>query len=121
MPDYIGAAHGNLAWAAWRTGNFAAVHAHSQEALKAWRRLPTNYMFEWLGRWPLLGLSLVEENVAEAFMQAHELLKESQKRMPAALEAALEAALHAAATGEYAASRVFLEQAADAARGWGYL
>jgi hypothetical protein len=121
MHEYIGAAHGNLAWVAWRIGDMAAVRVHGQKSLEAWQRLPAEYMFEWVGRWPLIGIALTEDDLIEALSQARALLEASQKRMPEIIESALEAAIRAADEGDHAASRTFLKQAADAARDSEYL
>ena len=121
MHDYIGAAHGNLAWAAWRVGDIEAARAHGQEALKAWRRLPAGYMFEWIGRWPLIGIALTEGNLPEALSQARQLLYTNQKRMPEGIESGLEAAIRSADEGDPVASRVFLDKAAEAATDKNYL
>jgi hypothetical protein len=121
MYDYIGAAHGNLAWVAWRGGEITSARRHSQEALEAWRRLPTNYMFEWLARWPLIALAIVDDNITEAVSHAVRLLDESQKRMPETLEPILEGAIRAEAKGDHVLSRNLLEQAAAAAHELYYL
>jgi DNA-binding SARP family transcriptional activator len=121
MHDYIGAAHGSLAWAAWRVGDMDNARMHGQQALEAWRRLPAGYMFEWIGRWPLIGIALTEGNLSEALSQARPLLEASQKRMPESIEPALEAAIRAAEEGDLVASHTFLEQAAKAARDRSYL
>lgn len=121
MYDYIGAAHGNLAWIAWRSGDLAAVHVHGQEALEAWGHLPVNYMFEWIGRWPLIGLALGDDNLSEALSHSQVLLDKHQNRMPETIERSLEAAIHASGAGDLALSRVLLYQATESARKLNYL
>lgn len=118
MYEYIGAAHGNLAWLAWREGNIAAARVEGHKAVEAWRRLPAGYMFEWVGRWPLIGIALEDGEVDEALAQARVLLDDSQKRMPPPIEAALEAAV---GTDDRATGRAYLEIAAASAREQGYL
>jgi tetratricopeptide (TPR) repeat protein len=118
MYEYIGAAHGNLAWLAWREGNIAAAHVQGQKAVESWRRMPAGYMFEWVGRWPLIGIALDQGDAAEALAQARILLDDSQKRMPPPIESALEAAVGA---DDEATSRTYLEIAAESAREQGYL
>jgi tetratricopeptide (TPR) repeat protein len=121
MPDYIGAAHGNLAWVAWRVGDYAAVHAHGHAALAAWRQLPAGYIFEWVGRWPLIGVALAEGDVVAVIMHARALLDERQQRPPPALEQTLEAAVHVANTSDQAAIHAHLDVVSKSAREQGYL
>ena len=121
MYEYVGAALGNFAWLEWRKGDIAAARIRGQAALEAWKRVPIAYMMEWVGRWPLIGAALAEDDLSEALAQARVLLEEQQKRMPAPIESLFESAVHAANTGDLAASRAFLEQAADLAPQFGYL
>jgi DNA-binding SARP family transcriptional activator len=121
MPDYVGAAHGNLAWAAWRQGDGALARAEGQAALQAWGRLPASYVFEWIGRWPLIGLALDRGDLDEAAGQAQALLDPRQQRPPPPIELALTAAVQAAGRGDGGAARTGLEEAAAAARLCGHL
>ena len=121
MYDYIGAAHGNLAWVAWRTGNLPAAHEHGQAALEAWGHLPAGYIFEWTARWPLIGAALADGDTAGALEHARLLLDERQQRPPRSLELALEAALHAAQPGDLAAAATLLNAARGTAQALGYL
>jgi hypothetical protein len=120
MPDYVGAAHGNLAWVAWRCHDHEAVLVHGQAALAAWRPLPAGYMFEWVARWPLLAVALARGDMLGALEQAACLLDERQQRPAAAVEPALEAAVAAGRAGDLAAGRAYLETVA-AASALGYL
>jgi DNA-binding SARP family transcriptional activator len=121
MYDYIGAAHGNLAWVELRGGHVTTARVHGQKALEAWQQLPVNYMFEWIGRWPLIALAVADDNMSEALSHSHRLLDPSQKRMPETIEPVLEAAIRAAGTGDLGFSRTLLDQAAATARERGYL
>jgi DNA-binding SARP family transcriptional activator/tetratricopeptide (TPR) repeat protein len=121
MYDYIGAARGHLAWLDWRNGDSASAHAHGYAALEAWQQLPAGYMFEWIGRLPIIAAALTRDDLAEAVTQARVLLAERQKRLPAPVDSALEAAVRAADTDDLAASHAFLRQAAESAREYGYL
>ena len=115
MNDYIGAAHGNLAWVAWRGGEITTARMHGRQALEAWGRLPANYMFEWIGRWPLIALAIADDKIHESLSHAIRLLDESQKRMPEVLEQTLVAATRAADMGDQVLSRTLLKQAAATA------
>jgi DNA-binding SARP family transcriptional activator len=121
MNEYIGAAQGNLAWVAWRSGDDAAACIHGQAALDAWQQYKGVYMFEWIGRWPLLAMVLAENDLAKAIAHARVLLDEGQKRMPSTIEAALESALESGRAGDDMASRSFLETAVELASAHHYL
>lgn len=121
MHDYIGAAHGNLAWLAWRAGDLPAVHAHGQSALDAWGQLPAGYIFAWTARWPLIGAALAEGDTAGAVEHGRMLLDARQQRPPRSIESALEAAVHAAQSGDLAAAHTLLAAARGTARELGYL
>jgi eukaryotic-like serine/threonine-protein kinase len=93
MHDYIGVAHANLAWLAWRAGNLHMARSHGQAALEAWQKLSAGYMCGWTARWPLIGAALAEGDTAGAVEHARALLDERQQRPPPSLEAALESAV----------------------------
>lgn len=121
MPDYVGAAHGNLAWVSWRTGNIADAEMYAQMALDAWQPLPAGYMFEWIGRWPLIGIYLRHDNVSGAAEQAQALLDHHQQRPPPDLESALEAAVQAASSRDHATVKRLLGSVTGMATEHGYL
>jgi DNA-binding SARP family transcriptional activator len=121
MHDYVGAAHGNLAWLAWRNQEDGAVRSHGQAALEAWNRLPAGYMFEWIGRLPLIAGALMDGDLADGVMHARTLLDERQQQMLPEIDSALVAAIHAADAGDSPATDYYLQKAVDAARQSGYL
>lgn len=89
--------------------------------MNAWQQLAAGYMFEWLGRWPLIAVLLAEKNDPEARAHARVLLDERQQRQPPLLEKALEATVQAADAGDYVAVRAHLESVARTANDFGYL
>jgi tetratricopeptide (TPR) repeat protein len=121
MPDYIGAAHANLAWLAWRAGNLPEARARGQQALTAWRGTSLVFASEWIALWPLIGVALAENQVAEAAEYARALLDLKQQRPPEVLEAALEAAVRAADMSDLEAVRAELARALEPARALEYL
>ena len=121
MPDYIGAAQAHLAWLAWRAGNLGAVQQHGAAALSIWQKLPIGYMFEWTGRWPLLGVALQTDDLKQIITHAQVLLAEKQQRSPIALEAALSSALHIGPNGTIHAMRAVFEPITALAQEQGYL
>jgi hypothetical protein len=121
MPDYMGAAHANLAWLAWRAGNLPEARAHGQQALTAWRETSLVFASEWTALWPLIGVALTENQVAQAAEYARALLDQKQQRPPEVLEVALEATVRAADIGDLEAVRVAITHALSPARALGYL
>jgi DNA-binding SARP family transcriptional activator/tetratricopeptide (TPR) repeat protein len=121
MPDYIGAAHANLAWLAWRARNLDAVQQHGAAALSAWQKLPVGYMFEWTGRWPLIGVALLTGDLNQIITHVRILLDEYQQRSPDALETALSSALRIGSDGTLEAMRAIFDSVATLAQEYGYL
>jgi DNA-binding SARP family transcriptional activator len=121
MHEYIGAAHGNLAWLAWRGQDLSMVREHGQLALDEWRPLSVVYIFQWIARWPLIGAAMASGAIEEALVHARMLLDRTQPRMPAVLQGGLEDAVRAAGAGDLTAARSFLEQLLVPARELNYL
>jgi hypothetical protein len=120
MPDYIGAAHAHLAWLAWRARNLDAVEQQGAAALSAWQKLPVGYMFEWAGRWPLIGAALLAGDLSQIITHARVLLNEHQQRAPLALEAALSAALRIGPHGTRHTMQAVFDSVAAQAQALGY-
>jgi DNA-binding SARP family transcriptional activator/DNA polymerase III delta prime subunit len=93
MLDYIGAAQAGLAWAAWRRDDLAEAARLAQAALATWREHAAPYPLYWQALWPLLGMALAQERLAEAVSYARQLLQPEQQALPARLEEPLAAAL----------------------------
>ncbi len=120
MADYVGAAHANLGWVAWREGRSAEAEQAARAALRCWQPLSLVYPFQWLAHWPLLAVALERRQGAEALGHARALLDPTQQRMPEALAEALESAPDWERSPP---ERLQLQLAPvlDAARGPGYL
>ena len=115
MPEYVGAAHGQRAWLAWRSGDVGACERAGHAALEAWR-VGQPYPLQWIARLPLLGAELRSARRREAVAHAAVLVDPGQQRLPADLDAALAGAVAAEANGDAAAVvRGKLELALDAA------
>jgi len=121
MHDYIGAAHANLAWLAWRAGDLNAVRARGQAALEAWRKLPASYICAWTACWPLIAAALAKHDAAGAVEHARSLLDERQQRPPRSIEIALQAAVQAGESGDLSTAQALLQAACAPARDLGYL
>ena len=121
MPDYIGAAQANLAWLAWRSRKLDAVRQLGAAALSAWQKLPVGYMFEWTGRWPLIGVALLAGDLNQIITHAQVLLDEYQQRSPIALETTLSSAIRIGPNGTIEAMRAVFDSVATLAQEYGYL
>jgi DNA-binding SARP family transcriptional activator len=94
MPEYVGAAHGHLAWLAWRRQDHDACRREGHLALKSWGT-GHRYPLQWCARVPLLGASLAQDRLGDALAHAAALLEPYQQRLPDALTEALECAVRA--------------------------
>jgi DNA-binding SARP family transcriptional activator len=121
MVDYIGAAHGNLAWLAWRGHDLQQTLAEGQLAQAAWQQLTYSYMFQWIGLMPLIAAALQAGELEQALADAAQLMEHTQQRLPSAIEQLFASALEAANGGNLPLARELLEQALDPARELNYL
>ena len=120
MEEYVPYATSNLAWLAWREGDFAGVWGNGRAAIEASRRLPIRMPFEWAALWPLICVAAAEGRTSEAVEFARALLAPAQQRLPDALTSLLEGTVRAEAAGRPGEARLLLDQALSAAREEGY-
>ena len=116
---YIAMARGNLAWLAWRDGDFAAADALAQAAWSTLQVIPGP--LRWVVLWPLIAMAAVREQFALAADLARQMLHPSQQRLPEALAALLQAAIRAQENDEPEAGRTQLQRAVEFAQQMGYL
>lgn len=121
MDDYVGAAHGNLAWFAWRGHDLQQTLAEGQLAQDAWQRLTNPYMFQWIGLMPLIAATLQAGELEQALVLVARLMENSQQRLPGAVEQFFACALEAANGQNLALAREFLEQSLVPAHNLNYL
>lgn len=88
MPEYVGAAHGQRAWLAWRAGDLAACDLAGRAAVEAWRTGQV-YPLQWVARLPLLAACSRTASAADVLAHASVLLDAGQQRLPDELDAAL--------------------------------
>lgn len=119
--DYIGAAYANMAWLAWQHKDFNAVHNYGQLAFKAWQQLTVRYAFEWILRFPLMALVLIEGNILEANTLAQALLDQPLVYLPDEISSAIEEAGTAASMENIDSCRNWLEIAIKKASEHNYL
>ena len=88
MPEYAGAAHGHLAWLAWRRGDLAAVEAEGEAALVCWQA-GRAYPLQWSARLPLMAAQTRRERFEAAQACVAPLLEADRQRLPESLREAL--------------------------------
>jgi len=102
MPEYVGTAKANQAWAAWRSGDLNLTQELGHAALEAWHQLPPSHasaQLQWLALLPLIAVALDEQQLSMAVDYARVLLDPTQQRLPDALAASLEQAIRDWDTG----------------------
>lgn len=120
MLEYIGAAKANQAWIAWREGNLTGVQEKGRAALEAWQGI-RGFPIQWLARWPLIGVALVQDELSEAIQHARAVLPPPQQILPAALTMQVEEAIDAWEGGKLETVRTHLHRAIELAQETDYL
>jgi eukaryotic-like serine/threonine-protein kinase len=116
MPEYVGAARANLAWAALRESDTVQAREDSLAALDLWNQstgiqaAATPYY--WTAIWPLVRVCLDEGDLPGAFSFARKLLEPHRKGLPADLTAALTRAVDAWDVNQTQVARELLLSAA---------
>ncbi len=113
MPQYAGAAHGQLAWLAWRAGDYATCEREGQAALRNWQS-GYSHPLQWVARLPLMAVWLREGKLDEALACVVPLLEPGRQRLPVPLAEALAATVGGDAQPE--ARRAALERVLLAAQ-----
>jgi len=121
QPHYVAINKANLAWVAWRNGNLSEAQTLSDKAFEELSPTPHGEVLLWLVLWPLIGLGLKQNRLAEAIEQARALLGPTQQPQPEALAHGLQEAIEAWDRGERDAAQTYLTQVADKAMAQGYL
>jgi serine/threonine protein kinase/tetratricopeptide (TPR) repeat protein len=92
--EYIGAAHANLAWVAWREcepESLELARQHCSAALADWQSISFVYPFEWMARLVLIALEIRAGHADALREQALSMLDPKQQLLPEALQRALTA------------------------------
>ncbi|HSR32978.1 MAG TPA: AAA family ATPase [Anaerolineae bacterium] len=119
MVEYVGLAKANLAWVAWREGDLSRSEANGKAALELWQELPAGHSscaFQWAALWPLIGVALAQNQLADASTLARALLEPTQQRLPGQLTTVVKSAIQAWDEGEAQTAQAYLEQAAELAQ-----
>lgn len=112
---------GHCAWVAWRDGNLAEAEAYARTSVEESQSQQDIDLFRWVGIWPLLGVALVQEELAEVISYVRMLLEPTQQLPSEQLRTLLEAVLQAWEAGQQEEARTRLQQAIPLAQEMGYL
>ncbi len=110
---------GHYAWIAWREGDLAEAETAGHRSVDRGQQQVNP--FQWTGLWPLLGVALAQEKIAEAVDDVRMLLDPTQQPPPEPLAALLAAALQAWEADRQEEAHMLLQQAVPLARDMGYL
>lgn len=108
---------GHRAWVAWRDGDLIEAESCARASIEE-RRGNTQL---WVGLWPLIGVLLTQEKIAEAINYVRALLDPSQQPPAGEVKARLEAALQEWDAGRCDEARELLRQTLPLAGQMGYL
>ncbi|WP_136625286.1 hypothetical protein [Dictyobacter kobayashii] len=113
---------GHQAWLAWRAGDLEQAESYGRAALLQDRyQLFRTNAFMWTGRWPLIGIALIQERYAAASAEIRLLFDTIQQPPPAPLEDLLQAALRAWDDGKQNEASSLMQSAVPLAEQLGYL
>ncbi len=112
---------GHRAWLGWRDGNMAEAEAYGRASIGERQGQQRVNAFHWVGLWPLIGVVLAQEKIAEAMDYVRMLLDPTQQPLPEKLRAILESALQAWDAGQQEEVRSLLQRAVPLAEEMGYL
>jgi tetratricopeptide (TPR) repeat protein len=121
MIEYVSMAEANLAWAARREGKLAEARELGEAAWMTMQKTVQAQMFVWVAVWPLIGICLAQNRLAEAVEYARKLFSPTTQPQPKAVAACLQAAVHAWEQGKPEKASTSLTQAANLAEPLGYL
>lgn len=111
---------GQCAWLAWRDGNLSDAETYGRESIEEKQQQDVN-AFSWVGIWPLLGIALKQEKIADAISYIRLLLAPAQQPPPDNLKTMLETAIQAWDTDKHEEVEYLLSQIVPLAEQMGYL
>jgi DNA-binding SARP family transcriptional activator len=128
MYDYIGVSQAGLAWVVLRRADplepsddalEGAMHL-AHQALEAWEKHGSPYSLQWQAWWPLIGVALARDQLADAIHYVREMFGPDQQALNPEIEPLLKAALAAWNAEIRAEAQDFLQQALATARSWNF-
>lgn len=117
MQEYVAAATANLGWVRWRENSIEESKELCTEAIRIWQSLPLVSPFQELALWPLIGISLRENQIEPACRYVELILHPSQRRLDPSMEKLLRDAIESPRE----VAHELLQQAAKIAESQGYL
>lgn len=121
MIDYMGAAHGNLAWLAWRAGQWDEAKRHADEAAALWATTVYRYPLQWLALLPRMAIAFTDGALEHAIACAREMLHPEQQRLDDEVAVPLAEAIAGAERGDMALVRQAIASALQGALARRYL
>ncbi|HYY13274.1 MAG TPA: hypothetical protein VE758_02455, partial [Chthoniobacterales bacterium] len=93
MIEYVGMAKTNLAWCAWREGNYDEVEKLGSEALELWHGMKDPYSFDWMALLPMIAAAVERDQSEQAITLARGLFPENQHPIDDAVMSAFRLAI----------------------------
>ena len=121
MSDYTFAVLACQSWIAWRAGKLTEARSYGMASKEKMLGLTIHYPFRWLTLFPLMGVAVAENQLAEAVEYAQLMLDPRQMIFPDDLTAALEVAVKLGEPEPLDAARQLLTEALMLATKYGYL
>jgi DNA-binding SARP family transcriptional activator len=118
---YTGMATANLAWLEWRAGNYQEAQRLGKSVLEMWEDISVVYPFKWAVYWPLIGVSLAEEDIHTAVEYVRNLLSPEQQPPPQPVLNRLNKCLDWFESENLESAEEYLKEAALLARDYGFL
>ncbi len=118
--SYLSMAQANLAWVARRSQQMEEARTLGEAAWETLRQTPQAQMFNWIAVWPLVGINLAQQRIADAIDYARLLLDPRTQPQPEPLAALLQSAIHAWEQDQPEQASADLTQAARLAEPLGY-
>jgi tetratricopeptide (TPR) repeat protein len=112
---------GHRAWVAWRDGDLSQAESYGRILWEDRQGQQRSNSFYWTGLWPLIGVALLQERIAEAMDYTRVLLEPTQQPPPDMLRTLLEMAIHSWDAGQPEEARALLRQAVPLAEKMSYL
>jgi DNA-binding SARP family transcriptional activator len=120
-PMYAGIAAANLAWLEWRAGNYKEARRLGEDVLEMWDDISAVFPFKWVVYWPLIGVSLANEDIHTAIEHVRNLLSPEQQPPPQPVFILLNKCLEFYDSDKLGSALIHVKEAALLARENGYL
>jgi tetratricopeptide (TPR) repeat protein len=121
LPQYLGMAHAEYAWLAWRAGDTAETLQQVDKAMNAWQAIARVVAFMWLALFPGMGVALQQHDIEKAVTLSRQLIHPWQQRLPDDLTQLLERTITAWEQNLPEAASDLLRQAFQCAQSSGYV